>query len=59
VLVLLEKLNLEMRDKMMFIWWRACHRNGKASIENSIGYLQSYLATLQNLAKGKLNTDRK
>ena len=23
VLVLLDKLNQEMRDKMMFIWWRA------------------------------------
>jgi hypothetical protein len=23
VLVLLDKLNQEMRDKMMFLWWRA------------------------------------
>jgi hypothetical protein len=33
--------------------------NGKASIEKSIGCLQSYLATLHNLTKGKLNAGRK
>jgi hypothetical protein len=27
--------------------------NGKASIKNSISFLQNYLVTLQNIAKGK------
>jgi hypothetical protein len=52
VLVLLDKLPKEMRDKLMFIWWRAWHHrnniifgNGKASLQNSINFLQSYLAT--------------
>jgi hypothetical protein len=55
VLVLLNNINQEMRDKLMFIWWRAWHHrnnvifgDGKASIQNSISYLQNYLATLQN-----------
>jgi ribonuclease HI len=66
VLVLLDKLPKEMRDKLMFIWWRAWHHrnniifgDGKASIQNSINFLQSYLATLQKLKKGELVVDRK
>ena len=53
VLVLLDSLNQDLRSKMMFIWWRAWHhRNdvifgkGDASVHNSIGFLQNYLATL-------------
>jgi hypothetical protein len=55
-----------MRDKLMFIWWRAWHHrnklifgNGKASIQNSINYLQNYLATLHNLEKGSYKIDSK
>jgi hypothetical protein len=61
VIVLLDKLNQEMRDKLMFIWWRAWHHrnnvifsDGKASVQTSICYLQNYLATLKNLGKGSL-----
>jgi ribonuclease HI len=66
VLVLLDKLDKEMREKMMFIWWRAWHhRNniifdkGDASVNNSIRYLQNYLATLQGIAKGGDLANRK
>jgi hypothetical protein len=66
VLVLFDKLDKEMREKMMFIWWRAWHhRNniifykGNASIENSIRYLQNYLATLQGIANGGVLVNRK
>jgi hypothetical protein len=62
VIVLLDKLNQEMRDKLMFIWWRAWHHrnnvifsDGKASVQTSICYLQNYLATLKNLGKGSLS----
>jgi hypothetical protein len=55
-----------MRDKLMFIWWRAWHHrnnlifgDGKASIQNSVNYLQNYLATLHNLEKGSYKIDRK
>ena len=50
----------------MFIWWRAWHhRNdiifdkGDASIDNSIRFLQNYLASLQNIAHGCETRDRK
>jgi hypothetical protein len=49
VLILLDRLSKDDRDKMMFIWWRAWHhRNniifdkGDASITNSIRFLQNY-----------------
>jgi hypothetical protein len=55
-----------MRDKLMFIWWRAWHhRNniifseGKVSFKNSISFLQNFLATSQNLKKGDIVVDRK
>jgi hypothetical protein len=66
VLILLDKLNKDMRDKLMFIWWRAWHhRNniifseGKVSFKNSISFLQNFLATSQNLKKGDIVVDRK
>jgi hypothetical protein len=37
---------LHHRNNMVF-------SNGKASIKNSISFLQNYLVTLQNIAKGK------
>jgi hypothetical protein len=47
VLILLDKLDKDKRDKMMFIWWRSWHHQnniifdkGDASIDNSILNLQ-------------------
>jgi hypothetical protein len=55
-----------MRDKMMFLWWRAWHHrnniifsDGKNSIEHSISHLKNYLVTLQNLPKGNMMIDKK
>ena len=66
VLVLLDKLNNEMREKMMFVWWRARHKwndiifgNGGVSIESSIRFLQNYLAIVQGLLKGHVAMDKK
>jgi hypothetical protein len=66
VLVLLDKMPKDMRDKLMFIWWTTWHHrnniifdDGKSSIQNSISFLQNYLVTLQNLKKCKFIVDRK
>jgi hypothetical protein len=66
VLVQLDKLSKDMRDKTMFIWWRECHHrntiifgDGKVSIQNSIIFLQNYLATLQNMKKGDVIVEKK
>jgi hypothetical protein len=66
VLVLLDRLNKDMRCKIMLIWWRAWHhRNyiifdkGNASVDNSISFLQNYLDTLQGVASGRDTVDRK
>jgi hypothetical protein len=66
VLILLDRLSKDDRDKMMFIWWRAWHhRNniifdkGDASITNSIRFLQNYRNTLQDIASGGIIMDRK
>jgi hypothetical protein len=59
VLVLLDRLDHEMRCKMMFLWWRAWHHrnnnifdDGLASVQNSISFLQNYLTTTQSLNAG-------
>jgi hypothetical protein len=66
VLVLLDKVPPEMRDKLMFIWRRSWnHRNdiifgkGDSSIVNSSRFLQNYLCTLHGSAKGNVVKDRK
>jgi hypothetical protein len=33
VLVLLDKLSKDMRDKLMFIWWRAWHHRNKYNLQ--------------------------
>jgi hypothetical protein len=62
----LDKLNKDKREKMVFIWWRSWqHQNniifdkGDVYVDNSIRYLQNYLATLQDIANGDGNVDRK
>jgi hypothetical protein len=51
---------------MMFVWWRAWHHknniifgDSKVSIQNSIIFLQNYLATLQNMKKGDVIVEKK
>jgi hypothetical protein len=66
VLVLLDKVAPEMRDKLMFIWWRSWHHQndiifgkGDSSIVNSSRFLQNYLCTLRGSAKGNVVKDGK
>jgi hypothetical protein len=66
VLVLLDRLDHDMRCKMMFLWWRAWHHrnniifdDGLASVQNSISFLQNYLTTTQSLNAGCGSVDRK
>ena len=66
VLILLDKVSEDMKQKFMQFWWCVWHhRNdtilakGKAKISHSARFLQNYLVNLRLIADGTSEIDRK
>jgi hypothetical protein len=66
VLILLQSLNEDMREKVMFMWWRTWHhrndcifRKGDASYSHSASFLKHYLESMQLIKSGNIDIDRK